>query len=325
MSTAITRQKLRIITVIFWVLLLYIIAALVWWFIELEMQNREMYQYKLSLLNADDPQFMFKLDFIQDEKSRHTTQYFAEGITFLALILILAVYMYGAVRKQFKLQEQQQNFMMAVTHELKTPIAIAKLNLETMKKHQLDKEKQDKLIDKALQETERLNQLTSNILVSSQLESGRYKMAHEPVDLSLLAEQNLANYQAHFTDRNWINKVTPGISVKGDSLLLQMLLTNLLDNAYKYSPRGTNITCAVEKESNQVLLKITDEGEGVPDEEKKNIFEKFYRVGNEQTRKTKGTGLGLYLCKKIAEDHKAKIIVEDTSPAGTVFTVKFRV
>jgi signal transduction histidine kinase len=324
MLAANPKQKLRIITIVFWILLLYIVAALVWWFIELEMQNQEMYQYKLSLLNVDDPQFMFKLDALQDQKSRHTTQFLAEGITFLALILMGAVYMYGNVRRQFRLQEQQQNFMMAVTHEFKTPIAIAKLNLETLRKHKLDETKQHKLIDTALQETERLNQLASNILVSSQLEAGRYKMSHETIDLSELLEKHVASYRDHFTDREWTDNIDKEIYIEGDPLLLQMLINNLLENAYKYSPKGSRITVQLQKENQYVFFRVIDEGEGVKDDEKQHIFEKFYRSGSEQTRKTKGTGLGLYLCSKIAEDHKAKISVSDAVPRGAIFTTRFR-
>src|SRR3954463_10473014 len=116
------KKRLLIITIVYWVLLVYIIAALVWWFIALENQNRQMINYKLSELATDDPSYSKKLDRLVSEKKRKTTRNISEGATFLALIIIGAVFMYRAVRRQFTLQKQQENFMMAITHELKTPI-----------------------------------------------------------------------------------------------------------------------------------------------------------------------------------------------------------
>src|SRR5215471_19734823 len=183
------KQSFAFITVVYWFLLIYIIAALVWWFISLENQNKQMFAYKLQQLNRTDTSFQHNLAQINDERERKTSQYIGEGTTFLLLILVGAVFVYRVTRKQLMLSKQQQNFMMAVTHELKTPIAVIKLNLETMKKRRLDEEKQLRMIDTTLQETGRLNELTSNILVTSQLESGSYQPNREEINLSGLAEE----------------------------------------------------------------------------------------------------------------------------------------
>jgi signal transduction histidine kinase len=102
-----------------------------------------------------------------------------------------------------------------------------------------------------------------------------------------------------------------------------MLLNNLIENAIKYSPKNALTTIELKKENDAVLLLIKDEGKGIDNEEKKKIFEKFYRVGSETTRTAQGTGLGLYLCRKIAKDHSADIWVTDNIPTGTIFTIKF--
>jgi signal transduction histidine kinase len=102
-----------------------------------------------------------------------------------------------------------------------------------------------------------------------------------------------------------------------------LLVSNLLENALKYSPREGVITLTLEKKGRHTLLSVKDEGPGISDEEKKKIFAKFYRSGQESTRQTKGTGLGLYLCRKIADDHKATLKVADNSPVGSNFTVTF--
>jgi signal transduction histidine kinase len=135
------KKRLILITIAYWVFLTYIIVALIFWFIELENQNTQMRNYKLSELVTSDPSFTKKQSVIINEKQRKTTQYISEGATFLALIILGAAFMYRAVRRQFAIQRQQENLMMAITHELKTPIAIAKLNLETLQKHHLDEQK----------------------------------------------------------------------------------------------------------------------------------------------------------------------------------------
>ena len=317
------KKGLIIATWVYWFLLLYIIAALIWWFIALQQQNKQMTSYKLQELKLDDPQYFFKTEHINLEAQKKTAQYIGEGSTFLILILIGAIFVYRAVRRQLKLQQQQQNFMMAVTHELKTPIAITKLNLETLQKYKLDEEKRQKMINSALQETDRLNNLANNILISSQLEGGGYHLAKEDIDFSALTMQRAKDYQTRFAERKWQINIEPELTVHGDTVLLQMLINNLLENAMKYSPKESLITIELKKENKSTSLLIKDFGAGIADSEKKKIFQKFYRVGNESTRTAQGTGLGLYLCKKIAEDHHGQITVSDNSPSGSIFTVKF--
>ena len=106
-------------------------------------------------------------------------------------------------------------------------------------------------------------------------------------------------------------------------MLLKLLLSNLLENANKYSPKDRPISLRLEKDNDDVLLEIADEGAGIPDEEKKAVFKKFYRVDNEQTRKTQGTGLGLYICQKIVKDHGGEIFIKDNQPSGSKFIVQF--
>jgi two-component system sensor histidine kinase CiaH len=316
------KKRLLLITIAYWVLLIYIIAALVWWFIALNKQNRQMSNYKLSELVTTDPAFLKKKNEILSDQQRKTTQYISEGATFLALIILGAAFMYRAVRRQFTLQRQQENLMMAITHELKTPIAVAMLNLETLQKHNLDEQKKQRLIEMTLQETNRLNSLASNILVSAQLESGR-QFNKEDLNFSDLVRSCVNDFKRRFPEKNWELEITDESEVTGDALLLQILVNNLLENAVKYSFREPIIRCILTEDHAHVILCIADEGPGIPVEERKKVFEKFYRIGNEETRSAKGTGLGLYLCKKIADDHNATIKVENNSPQGTKIIVKF--
>lgn len=323
------KKRIRVATTIYWLLLLYVVAALVWWFISLEKQNRQMTDFKISQLNAaidhshDPLLYDATLAKIKQDHELNHVKFVSEGSTFLLLILIGAAFVYRSVRRQFLLQQQQQNFMMAVTHELITPISIARLNLETLQKYQLDSEKQKKLIKMTLEETERLNMLTNNILISSQLDSSGYKISKEELDLSDLFKDCIRNFMQRNPERKFVESIGADMDVKGDPLLLQLLINNLLENAIKYTPKEKPIICLLNDTAGRIELHVIDEGPGIPDEEKKNVFKKFYRIGDEATRQTRGTGLGLYLCKKIAEDHNADISVTDHLPHGSNFVVSF--
>ena len=321
-------NKFRIITIIYWLLLLYIVAALVWWFITLEKQNQLLTDLRISELNSkknalEPGNFAEQYLKINSDSKRNTNKYIAEGVTFLILILIGAFFVFRSVRRQFMMQYQQQNFMMAITHELKTPISVAKLNLETLQKYQLDTEKQKKLIRGTLQETSRLDTLINNILVSSQLEGGGYVFSKEELDFSSLFRDCIRDAKSRYADRVFLEDIEPEIEIAGDPLLLQLMVSNLIENAIKYSPKEKPITCKLTKSGSDVILNIIDEGIGIADAEKTKIFEKFYRTGNESTRKTQGTGLGLYLCSKIAADHNADISVTNNIPAGSNFAIHF--
>lgn len=322
-------KRLRRTTFIYWMLFFYIVAALAWWFISLEQQNKRIADLKYQSINIEKEslsvlQWADKLSVIDKETKRNTGKYIAEGITFLILICIGAAFVYRSVRKQLKMQQQQQNFMMAVTHELKTPISVTRLNLETLQKYNLQPDKQKKIIRTTLDENARLNFLTNNILVASQLEGGGYKSSQEELDLSTLLKDCIQDFRNRFPDKTFKEDIEADADVKGDALLLQMLINNLLENAIKYSPKESPVTAVLKKYRSGIELQVKDEGLGIAEEEKKKIFTKFYRTGNEATRKTQGTGLGLYLCRKIVQSHNGDISVTNNEPQGSNFVVVFK-
>jgi two-component system sensor histidine kinase CiaH len=316
------KHQLAIVTAAYWFLLLYIVAALLWWFIALNKQNSAMAQYKLAELKRDSPAFLNDVARIENEQHRKTAQYIGEGSTFLLLILLVAVFVYRIVRRQLKLSQQQQNFMMAVTHELKTPIAITQLNLETLQKRKLDDTTKEKLINNTLQEAGRLNNLCNNILLSAKLED-KYDYHFQSIALSDLLSKTMADFTARFPLRQFQCSIQENIFINGEELLLQMLLNNLMENAVKYSAKEKTITIALQQINNKIIFSVADEGTGIKNEEKKKVFEKFYRSGDENTRYTKGTGLGLYLCSRIAKTHHATIALTGNQPQGSIFTVTF--
>lgn len=328
--TDVRKKKLRRATILYWTLLIYIVAALIWWFIVLERQNDEMRHLRITQLNSQIDKITNLTAYVEQAKEINyehrvnRTKYIGEGTVFLLLIMVGAFFVYRSVRRQLYTQLQQQNFMMAVTHELKTPISIIKLNLETIQKYSLDQEKQKKLMAVTLKETSRLNFLTNNILIASQLEGGGYQLSKEELDLSDLLRDCINDFRARFPEREFKADIEQDVDLPGDALLLQMLINNLLENAVKYSPKEKPVTAVLHQQNGIARLQIVDEGSGIADDEKKKVFTKFYRIGNEATRKTQGTGLGLYLCSKIVRDHNADISVTNNTPTGSIFAVDFR-
>jgi K+-sensing histidine kinase KdpD len=280
-----------------------------------------MTDYKIQELQPGGYSYTQQLKKIEIEKERKTVQYISEGAVFFLLIVLGAVWVFRSVRRQFQQSQQQQNFMMAITHELKTPIAVARLNLETLLKHKLPEEQQQKLISNTLEEAGRLNTLCNNLLLASTIETGNYQLTTEKIDLSEVVTESVNDFSMRFPKRKINITLLPGIFFTGDRLMLQMAINNLLDNAIKYSGKEENIYIHLTKEDEQIKLLIKDEGKGIPDEEKNKIFDKFYRVGNLHTREAKGTGLGLYLTKKIIEQHNGHISVTNNIPGGSIFEI----
>ena len=319
-------KKLRSIFILYWFLLAYILAALIWWFIALTRQNQQMAKYEMQQLNPAGNNYQLEFKKIKSLEKRKTAQYLGEGVTFFLLIVAGAVFVFRAVRRELRISRQQQHFMIAITHELKTPISVAKLNLETMQKRKLDEVQQQRLIQTTLEETNRLNALCNNMLVSSQIEAGGYRITYEETNISELTGKCVQDFISRYPHQKIEANIAPGIFTYGDRLLLQILVNNLIDNAIKYGGKDQPVMVLLFEQKNtptahKIILQVKDSGKGIAGEERKKIFDKFYRVGNAATKAAKGTGLGLYLCRNIARQHNANISVTDNTPSGAIFTV----
>jgi signal transduction histidine kinase len=316
-------NKLKLVSLIYWVFLTYMIAAFIWWYVSLEKQNDEIAAIKFQSIQLSDPSLAAKTEAIQNFQLRKTKQFIGEGLTILVLFLLGAIYVYRSLMKQLRYADQQQNFMMAVTHELKTPIAISHLNIETLLKRELDSTQQLKLLEATLKETKRLDSLSTNILLTAQLDMGQYEANKQLVNLSELVKQTIKSFQERYPSRICNTKVDDELEIQGEPLLIQLLVNNLIDNANKYAPITEPIYIHLLFHQNTIQLIVKDQGPGIAADDKNKVFEKFYRVGAESTRTTKGSGLGLYLCKKIAEFHNATIQLTTNTPTGSIFTVTF--
>ena len=314
-------RPLRLIYIFYWFLLAYILAALVFWFIALNKQNSQLTSFKLQAISANDTNYLQKEKNIQLENERKTAQYIGEGLTFLLLILTGAVLIFRLVKRQLIQSQQQQNFMMAITHELKTPIAVTRLNLETMQMRKLEFAQQQKLIRSTIQEANRLNGLCNNMLLLTQINSGGYTITNEKVDLATLANDCAEDFIVRFPARKIQVEIEDEIIITGDKLLLQLAINNLLDNAIKYSRKEDVVLIKVFRVNKKIRLQVIDEGPGIGDHEKEKIFEKYFRGAQMQT---KGTGLGLYLSKEIVKQHYGDISVTNNIPHGCIFEIQFK-
>ena len=316
-------NNLKLVSLIYWVFLTYMIAAFIWWYVSLEKQNNEIAAIKFQSIQINDPSLKAKTHAIQDFQLRKTKQFIGEGLTILVLFLLGAIYVYRSLKKQLRYADQQQNFMMAVTHELKTPIAISHLNIETLLKRDLDSTQQLKLLEATLKETKRLDSLSTNILLTAQLDMGQYEANKQLVNVSELVRQNIKSFQERYPSRICNTMVEDAMEIQGEPLLIQLLINNLIDNANKYAPVTDPIYIHLQSHQNMIQLIVKDQGPGIAAADKNKVFEKFFRVGAETTRTTKGSGLGLYLCKRITEFHNATIQLTTNTPTGSIFTVTF--
>lgn len=317
---------MRFVNILYIFIFLYTVAALLFWGHSLNEQSILIKEYEMRELDSRIDSVTHPVEYkiaeagIQDKLNRRGHQYMGEGITFLCVILVGAGVVYTAIRRTQLLSKQQHNFMLSITHELKSPIAAVKLNLETMLRRKLSDEQQSTLMQRSVKETNRLNDLCNNLLLASQLDSVQFDPAHERINLSAIVKETTEQYIERNSHAFLLN-IEQEAFVYGDKVLWKLVVSNLIENACKYSPADGLITVKLNRNEEDWVLQVTDQGPGISDEEKQKIFKKFYRIGSEESRHTKGTGLGLYIVSQIVDKHKGAIVVQDNAPKGSVFEV----
>jgi len=322
--------RLRLLS---YIVMAYMLMAFAWWSVLLFTKNNDAFEAKAELLRigmAAEGLYTNEAEFQETERYLSLKQQYdwqewmilGEAGVFVVTLLIGVWLINRGYRKEVYAAKQQRNFLLSITHELKSPIASIRLIIETCMRRKLSREQIHKLSQNALKETERLNTLVSNLLLSAKLETA-YQIHREELDLSVLIRELVTEMNEKFPEANFTFDEPSAVPhIRGDRPGLTSVVTNLLENAVKYSPDDSCIKTRLSQTDTGIRLDVIDEGYGVPEKEKKHIFEKFYRVGNEDTRKTKGTGLGLYIVKQIVLAHKGTIQVLDNEPKGTIFRVE---
>ena len=280
---------------IFYFLVLYALAELTWW------------GYLLIAANA-----------------KRMPMILGEGSVFLIILLVGIYFFQRTIKKESEFHQQQQNFLLSVTHELKSPLAAIKLVLQTLVKRDLTKDKRDQLIGNSIEDVGRLDDLVENMLLATRIENNSYSYPKELFDFSELVKSifDRAIITSENT-RNFQQQIAENISIMGDRFALGSLINNILENAVKYSPVGAAVQVQLYQQSNRIFFIVADQGVGIADSERQKIFQKFYRSGNELTRQNKGTGLGLFIVEQVAKNHQAKVVVSNNQPKGTIFEIIF--
>jgi signal transduction histidine kinase len=283
--------------VIFYAIIIYAVAELVWW------------GYMLVMLQP-----------------QRTAMILGEGSMFVIVFTAGAISLHKSIKKERRLQEQKKNFLMSVTHELKSPLASIKLLLQTIQKRDPTKQQVHDFINKSLLDIERLDDMVENMLLASKIDNRSYTFPKAQFNLSALVDNVVNRLQLNKCDltQQLINaEIEPKIEITGDKFALTSVVTNLIENAIKYSGPCEVVDVKLYSKEGKIFLEVADHGIGIADAEKPRIFDRFYRVGSEETRNTKGTGLGLYIVKEVLNQHEASISVKDNDPTGSVFEVVF--
>ncbi|MCW3104807.1 MAG: hypothetical protein JWO09_3247 [Bacteroidetes bacterium] len=312
---------------VFYLLVAYVFLQFAWWTYSMFQLNNEISGLKteLNLLKGETPeQVASQGNEINARLHKRWVMISSEGAVFIGLLLLGVYQIRKTFKKETELANRQRNFLLSVTHELKSPIASAKLQLQTLQKRELEREKQQEIISNAISDTDRLNNLVENILLAAKIDNSTFHLHRESTALSEYISGNMNQMIRLFNyKQKVVLDIESGIELAIDKTTFPSIIINLFENAIKYSPADSTITLSLKKQDNAVILAVKDEGQGISEEDKKKIFEKFYRAGNEDTRRTKGTGLGLYIVKHIAEQHNGSVSVKNNAPKGSIFEVAF--
>ena len=310
----------------------YMLLAFTWWSVLLYTKNKDAFLAKSELMKQvmlnehaihSDEEFLTTADYkaLANEYKMQEWMILGEAMVFVLSLVMAIWFINRGYNKEMDVAQQRRNFLLSITHELKSPIASIKLILQTFQKRILQRDQQEKLTGSAIKEADRLNNLVNDLLLAAKIET-TYKLNLEKIELfkllnNLLTDLRVKYPKAHFQ----LSAIDPGINIQGDKLGITSVFLNLMENAIKYSPEPAQIDISIERIDRKVQLEFADQGFGIDDTEKTKIFNQFYRIGREDTRKTKGTGLGLFIVKEVVKAHNGTIKVLDNHPKGAIFRI----
>ena len=249
------------------------------------------------------------------------------GIVFFSLIITGLILNTSFLVREIRRNEQQDAFLNAVTHELKTPIASIRLYLETLKTRDVAPEKRQEFYNTMLADSDRLLNTVEQVLLASRTREQKRLLNISEINLGAILRECAERVRSRYNlteEAITFVKSEDKIRVPGDADELRAVFVNLLDNAVKYSPDGVKVTLNVKNLNDEfAIVRIRDAGVGIPQSEIKRIFNRFYRIPNRSTQKAKGTGLGLFIVRSIVKKHGGKIFAESKGVGhGSTFTVQ---
>lgn len=219
--------------------------------------------------------------------------------------------------------KRTRQFTSDASHELRTPLAALKAGIEVTLSRRRSNEEYCVLLINNLKVLERMTKLVNDLLALSRTDSEANALDLKLINLAKILKQLHKKFMLISESRNIsiLMNDAPDMHILGDEALLRRLFSNLLDNAVKYTPDGGDVTISLEKRDSEIIARIEDTGIGIPETEFGKIFDRFYRVDPSRSSETGGAGLGLAICKNIAELHKGSIGVKSTINTGTTFSV----
>ena len=236
------------------------------------------------------------------------------------------VFAFRDLTEERALETMRQDLVATVSHELRTPLAAIYGCAVTLRRSDLEFESgmRDKLLEVIVVESERLAEIVEDLLLTGRLDSGKLQLHIEPCDPIAIARQEVEAAQMHAPENVELAFTAPTTlpAIAADPSQLRQVLSNLLDNAVKYSPDGGPIQVVVSSHDHNVRFTVHDHGLGVPAAERERIFEKFYRLDPGMSHGIGGTGLGLYICRELVRRVDGRIWVEEGDGDGSTFVVE---
>ena len=263
-----------------------------------------------------------------DVRERYLGMLISEGVFFIVLILLGLYQIYRVLKHQMFLKQQFRDFFAGFSHELKTPLASMKLQLETQLSIDLPENKRKELNENMLEDVERLELSLENILDVFRYESGELRMVPQPVDidgwLRHTADSFVRSYHAESLKVHY--DLASQAMVAIDDRYFHTVVANLVQNSFRYSEVSPVLYISSCRQGDEVLLRFRDEGVGLEADEIEKVFRKFYRADQDHSLKHKGVGIGLFLCRQIVEAHQGEIAVSSEGKnKGAIFTIKLKV
>ena len=254
-----------------------------------------------------------------------------KGVMLILGILLFGLIIAGVVLntiflvREIRRNERHDHFINAVTHELKTPVASIRLYLETLQTRDLDEAKRRQFYSVMLADSLRLTHTIEQVLRAGLVKNARRPLHRDPLNLGDLVREcvELARTRHHLPESALRFEYAPAV-VEGDADDLKIAVSNLLDNAIKYSKKEVQVVTEVFRpDEHSVAVRVKDQGSGIPRGELKRIFKRFYRIPGTAEKRVKGTGLGLYLVFATAKNHGGKAFAESDGPGrGSTFTLQ---
>jgi signal transduction histidine kinase len=266
-----------------------------------------------------------RVEQLQEHRRSSIRMFAAEGATFVCILLAGTALILRSVRREMQLIRQQANFLSAVTHELKSPLASLRLFIETLEMRDLPTEKRARFLANMRADVDRLESLVNNILAVARLDSGHYVVHMSPGDVGRDVADVVNALAKDPSQRplqvTWTLPDQP-IQARYDLGVLKIVMRNLLDNAARYGGADKPVRIAVTRREATVAIEVADQGIGLAEAERERIFDKFYRVGDEMVRQTEGSGLGLYLAREMVRQMGGTLVADSPGLGrGSVFRI----